>query len=82
MSLSSKKQLKNYELKDLSLEENELLNVFRKSFLEPLGCSQNLEQLFSDAIDYSEFPPEVKNDARSTLKGMVDDAYRMTDDFG
>ncbi len=43
--LPAKKQLKNYELKYLSIEDNELLDGFRTTFIEPPEYSQDLEQL-------------------------------------
>ncbi len=56
-------------MKYLSIEDKELLHGFRTTFIEPPGCSEDLEQLISDAIDGSEFPAKGKNNARNTLKG-------------
>ncbi len=52
------------------------------TFVEPNSCSQNLESLFSEAINDSEFPQRFTVDARSALKGTVDDCYQMADDIG
>ncbi len=74
--------IKNYDQKDVSIEDSNILNCYGTTFAEPPKCNENLEQLFSDAIKDTELPLEVKNEARSTLKGIVDDAYRMADDIG
>ncbi len=80
--LSPEEWLKNYDQKHVSIEDNNLLDGYGTTFGEPRGCSENWEQLFSDAIEDTELPLKVKNDARNTLKGMVDDVYRMADDIG
>ncbi len=46
------------------------------------GCSQNLESLFSDEINDSEFPTTETHDAWTALKGMVDDSFRFANDVG
>ncbi len=80
--LSPEDQLKNYDQKDGTIEDNNLLDGNETTFAEPPRCSKNLEELFSDAIADTEFSLEVKNDTRSALIGMVDDACRMADDIG
>ncbi len=66
----------------MSVDENEPFDGLETSFIERFGCSQNLESLFSDLINDSEFPTTVTHDAQSVLKGIVDDAFRMADDVG
>ncbi len=80
--MSPEERLRNYDQKDIYIEDNNSMDGYGKTFAEPLGCSENLEQLFSNAIEDTNFPLEVKYNARSTLKGMVDDVYRMADDIG
>ncbi len=74
--------LKKYDVDDIDIDDSEPYDGFETTFVEPSGCSQNLEELFSNAIKDSVLPSESKIDARSTLKGSVDDAYRMADDIG
>ncbi len=79
--MPAEKRLKNYDLDDFALDDNEPFDSYETTFVEPSGYSQKLEQLFSYAIE-DIFPDKMKNDARSALKGIVDDAYRMADDIG
>ncbi len=80
--LSPEQRMRNYDQKDICIKVDNLMDGYRTTFDEPPGCSKNLEKLFSNAIEDTNFPLEVKYDARSTLKGMFDDAYRMADNIG
>ncbi len=71
--------LKNYELFDIAIDENEPYGGMGTTFIEPIGCHRELESLFSDAINDSKFPVKVACNARSALKGIVDDVFRMSD---
>ncbi len=67
--------MKNYKIEDVSIDNNELFDGIATTFIEPMVYSQNLEEMFSNAIDDSDFPESVKKDALSALKGMTDDAF-------
>ncbi len=81
-SLPAEMRLKNYSIDDIDIDGSEPFDGFETRFVEPSGCSQNLEKLFSNAIEDSVLITESKMDARSVLKASVDDAYRMADDIG
>ncbi len=81
-SLLAEMRLKNYAIDDINIDGSEPFDGFETTFVEPTGCSENLEKLFSNAIEDSVIITKSKNDARSTLKGSVDDANRMADDIG
>ncbi len=42
-SLPAESQLKNYDLDDLALDDNDSFIGFETKFVEPSECSQNLE---------------------------------------
>ncbi len=75
-------RLKNYDLIDVSIDQNEPFDGMGTTFIEPIGCHRDLESLFSDAINDSELPVTVTHNARSALKGTLDDVLRMADDIG
>ncbi len=77
--LSTKYLLKIYKIKDVSKDDKKPFNGIRTLFIEPIGCSQNLEESCSDTINDSDFP-SCKKIARSALKCMDDDAFQMADD--
>ncbi len=64
------------------IDDNEPFDGTGTTFIEPLGYNQNLESMFSTAIEDTDFPTTTKINAWSALKGMVDNAYWMADDIG
>ncbi len=80
--LPAEMRLKNYSMDDIDIDDSEPFDGFQTRFVEPSGCSQNLEKLFSNAIQDSVLITHSKTNARSALKASVDDAYRMADDIG
>ncbi len=53
--MPAERRLKSYDLDGLALDDNKPFDMFKTTFVEPSGCSQNLEQLFSNAIEGSVF---------------------------
>lgn len=80
--LPIKNRAKNYALDDILLEKLEPFDGMGVIFTEPMGCSQELNEMFSDVLEDLEFPTALKLKARRALKGAVDNAYQMADDVG
>ncbi len=59
-----------------------LLMEWKLHLLSLLGAARTSRTQFSDAINDADFPENITQDARSALKGMVDDAFRMANDIG
>ncbi len=73
--LAPSQSIKNYNSNDVPSKFEEPFDGLETTFIKPNSCSQSLESLFSDAINDSEFPQTLTVDARSALKGTVDDCY-------
>ncbi len=73
--LPTVKQLKNYQLLDMSVNENEPFDDLETTLNETFGCIQDLESIFSNAINDSALPTTLTHDTWSVLKGMEDDAF-------
>ncbi len=80
--LPAKNRIKNYELDDTLFENLELFDGMTTTFTEPMGCSQQLDEIFSDALQDSEFPTSFQVNTKSALKETVDNAYQMADYVG
>lgn len=74
--------MKKYKIEDVSIDDNEPFDGMDTTFIDLIGYSQNLEEMFSKAIKDSDFPTSVKKDAKSALKGRADNSFRMADDVG
>ncbi len=64
--------LNNYSPENVIIDENEPCHRELSAFIEPVGCSQELEDVFDDSIGDSEYCNISKIDVWSALKGVVD----------